>query len=93
MNSQSRDLETILGTDRGVPDELMRRSDFFQLPWVSCAAMQCLCERLLPPSDRSKKLWPCTKVCALLECYLRIKQLRDEAVNVFVHNVDNPICS
>lgn len=36
MNSQSRDLETILGTDRGVPDELMRRADFFRLPWVSC---------------------------------------------------------
>jgi len=34
MDSQSRDLETILGTDRGVPDELMRRSDFFRLPWV-----------------------------------------------------------
>lgn len=39
MNSQSRDLEMILGTDRGVPDELMRRSDFFRLPWVSCAVM------------------------------------------------------
>jgi len=34
MASQSSDLETILGTDRGVPDELMRRSDFFRLPWV-----------------------------------------------------------
>ncbi|KAF8340439.1 SWI/SNF complex 60 kDa subunit [Cantharellus anzutake] len=34
MDSQSRDLEVILGTDRGVPEELMRRSDFFRLPWV-----------------------------------------------------------
>ncbi|KAF8312533.1 SWI/SNF complex 60 kDa subunit [Clavulina sp. PMI_390] len=39
MASQSRDLETILGNDRGVPDELMRRSDFFRLPWVDEAVV------------------------------------------------------
>lgn len=57
LTSQSRDLETILGTDRGVPDELMRRSDFFRLPWVRTvhslsihpgAAAMFISKKLLP---------------------------------------------
>jgi len=38
LASQSRDLEVILGTEHGVKDEDMRRSDFFRLPWVEEAA-------------------------------------------------------
>lgn len=32
--SQSKDLETILGAERGVPSELIRRSEFYKMPWV-----------------------------------------------------------
>ena len=43
LDSQSRDLDAVLGNEQGVREEDLKNSQFFAMPWVSQLKLVFLC--------------------------------------------------